>query len=125
MNSMWETVMRQRAWLGCRSAAVAWLVFGVLVAGPLAWTNVGMPGAALAQEAKEDGAAGEADLIDDAAPPAEPAKEPAVEPAKDAGAEPREPAAKEPGRRKRTSRSRRSQRPCCRSPCELSAGSIR
>ena len=34
MNSMWETVMRQRAWLGYRSAAVAWLVFGVLSGGP-------------------------------------------------------------------------------------------
>ena len=79
--------MRQRAWLGHRSAAVAWLVFGVLVAGPLAWINVGMPGAALAQEAKDDGAAaGAADLIDDAVPAAEPAKAPAAGPAKDAAA---------------------------------------
>ncbi len=88
MNSIWENVMRQRAWLGYRSAAVAWLVFVVLVAGPLAWTNVGMPGTALAQEAKGDGAAGEADLIDDAAPAAEPAKEPAAEPAAGAAKRP-------------------------------------
>jgi biopolymer transport protein ExbB len=92
MHSIWENMMRQRAWLGCRSAAVAWLVFGVLVAGPAAWTHVGMPGTAWAQEAKGDGAAGEADLIDDAAPAAEPAKEPAAEPAAGAAAREVQPA---------------------------------
>jgi biopolymer transport protein ExbB len=81
--------MRQQVWLMCRSAAVAWLVFGVLIAGPVAWMNVGMPGTALAQEAKDAAAAaGAEDLIDDAAPAAEPAKEAAAAPAAEPAAEP-------------------------------------
>ncbi|MHB0955791.1 MAG: MotA/TolQ/ExbB proton channel family protein [Pirellulaceae bacterium] len=85
MNTIGETLMRQRAWLGCRTAAVAWLVWGVLGAGPLVCTSVGLPGAALAQEADD------ADLIDDV-----PAKNAVAEPAKNAAAEPAKNAAAEP-----------------------------
>lgn len=73
--------MRQRAWWGCRSAALAWVA--CCVVWVWAWNGAvwNTPLTASAQEAKDAPAPADekADLIDDAAPKDEAAKAPAKE----------------------------------------------
>ncbi len=58
VNSMWETVMRQRAWCGSRWATLGRLAIVIVAGGMLVWASIGTPATSFGQRRQKEGCGG-------------------------------------------------------------------